>query len=707
MKAVNGHVGEITEKFQDLFQRVLERFEVSVQWVLLIAAALIGVISGAGAVAFRYVIIGLQRLTVIIAESFGDPSSALSVTYQSIAEFPIWLKILIPAAGGLIIGPLTYFLAREAKGHGVPEVMDAVASKGGVIRPRVALVKTITSAISIAAGFSLGREGPIVQIGSTFGSVIGQVMKLGPEKMRLLIGCGAAGGIAATFNTPIAGMFFAMEIILGDFAVGAMSALAVSSVVATIVSYAFLGDTPAFTLPGNFVFVSAWEILTYIVLGLLAGITAVLYTKILYLFEDLFDKLKPIPEYLRPVLGGVLIGIIGIWLPNVFGVGYGTIDSIFLGQMTMGFMAFLVLAKIVATSISIGSGGSGGIFAPSLVIGSALGGVFGMVAQHWLSADHIGPAGAYAVVGMAGVVAAATHAPLTAILIVFEMTGGYEVILPLMLTCAIATIVARFLSKDSIYTLKLTRRGVVIAGGREEAVLRSLTVDNVMHTDYETIFRGETFPQIVDKVLRKDQAEFYVVDENKKLVGRLNIYLIKDILRETGLGSLVVADDIMAPCHHMLTSDTTLADCLRQLTFKGIDELPVVNNLQDARMIGVLERSHIISTYNREILRKSAAGFRVVQKTEEGNQLRSVQLQLGFETREIRVSASLAGKTLHSLNLRAKYGINCLTIKSAENGQVDDSAVPMPELELEEGDLMICVGSPEQFEVFAKDFPPL
>ncbi len=704
MRALNGHREEIIEKLHELFQRVLERFQVSGQWIMLIAAAVVGVVSGVGAAIFWYGIIGLQKLFVMLAKAYSDPSPALTVTIQSIADFPIWLKIAVPAGSGLIIGPMIYFFAREAKGHGVPEVMDAVATKGGVIRPRVALVKMAASAFSIASGFSLGREGPFVQIGSTFGSIIGQIMRLGPEKMRLLIGCGAAGGIAATFNTPIAGMFFAMEIILGDFAVGAMSALAVSSVVATIVSYAFLGDTPAFTIPGDFVLVSPWEILTYTVLGLLAGVTAVIYMKVLYAFEDIFDDYIPIPDWLKPVLGGAIIGVIGIWLPGVFGIGYDTIDAMFLGKLSMGFMAFLVIAKIVATSVSIGSGASGGIFAPSLFIGSALGGSFGMLAQHWLSAEHIAPAGAYAVVGMAGVVAAGTHAPLTAILIVFEMTGGYKVILPLMLTCAIATIVARFLSKDSIYTLKLTRRGVVIAGGREEAILSSLTVADIMHTDYETIRRNEPFPHIVDKILHKDQSEFYVVDNQNRLVGRLNIFLIKDILKETGLGSLVVADDVMAPIHYILTPEMSLADCLRQLTFKGIDELPVVDNLKDARMIGVLERSHIISTYNREILRQSAAGFRVVQTRHEGKHLSSVQLQLGFETREIRVAGELAGKTLRSLDLRAKYGINCLAVNNPAIGAADDTVIPEPGMNLQEGDVMICVGSAEQFEQFSEDF---
>ena len=401
---------------------ILRRFDINEHLSISIIAVVIGVLGGYGAVLFRFAIIFFQTLLYQSGEEF------LTIA----ATVPWWMKLIMPAVGGAVVGPVIYFYAREAKGHGVPEVMEAVALKGGLIRPRVSAAKILASAISIGAGGSVGREGPIVQIGSAVGSTVGQVLKVSQDRLRTLVGCGAAAGIAATFNAPIAGVLFSVEILMGEFGVSTFSPIVLSSVTATTISRHYFGDFPAFVVPGYEV-VSIWELLLYGGLGVIVALVAVLFVITLYKTEDLFDKI-PIPEYTKPIMGGFIMGGTIIFLPQMFGVGYGAINHALNGQIVWWFLLMMVFAKILATSITIGGGMSGGIFAPSLFIGAMLGGCFGEVV-HMLFPDITATSGAYALVGMGGVVAAATHAPITAIIIIFELTGNYTIILPLMITC--------------------------------------------------------------------------------------------------------------------------------------------------------------------------------------------------------------------------------------------------------------------------------
>ena len=312
-----------------------------------------------------------------------------------------WHVLLGPAIGGAFVGPLVYFLAREAKGHGVPEVMNAVAMEGGIIRKRVVVIKTLASAMCIGSGGSVGREGPIVQIGSAIGSSLGQILRVTDDEMRILVGCGAAAGIAATFNAPIAGAIFALEIVLADFALTTFTPIILSSVMATVVSRSFLGNAPAFQIP-HYQLESPVELGFYVVLGLVAGCVAVAFTTILYKSEDKWDALR-IPEYLKATIGGLMIGALGLYFPQLLGVGYEAIDTALQNRELWLMLLLLGPLKIIATSITIGSGGSGGIFAPSLFMGAMAGGAFGC-GIHALFPGFTAQPGAYALVGMGAVV---------------------------------------------------------------------------------------------------------------------------------------------------------------------------------------------------------------------------------------------------------------------------------------------------------------
>ena len=434
----------------------------------------VGFCGGLGAVAFRYLIGFFQTLI------FSHNGDLVPIVHT----LPWWRVVLGPFIGGAFVGPIVYFFAKEAKGHGVPEVMEAVVTQGGVIRSRVAIVKILASAVCIGSGGSVGREGPIVQIGSTVGSSLGQLLRLPDNHLRVLVACGAAAGIAATFNAPMAGAIFALEIILADFAVPTFTPIILSSVVAVAVSRHFLGNYPAFRVPA-YDWMSPWELGFYGVLGLLAGLVAVCFTISLYKSEDIWDAWK-VPDYVKAALGGAVVGAIALNFPQVLGVGYDSIGKALLNQDVWSVVLLLIPLKIVATSITIGSGGSGGILAPSLFMGAMLGEAFGLWV-HFLCPEFTAPPGAYAIVGMGAVVAGATHAPIQAFLIIFEMTQDYRIIPPLMICCVIATFVARGIKRDSIYTLKLMRRGVDIQAGRDVNLLKSMRVEDFMTRHPETV----------------------------------------------------------------------------------------------------------------------------------------------------------------------------------------------------------------------------
>ncbi len=556
-------------------------------------AALVGLTAGFGAIGFRYLIELFQSL------SYGGGGNLLDLTLSK----PWYLKFWVPALGGLIVGPMIYFFAREAKGHGVPEVMEAVALRKGVIRKRVVVVKSLASAITIGTGGSVGREGPIVQIGSAIGSSLGQLLRVSSGRIRTLVGCGAAAGIAATFNAPIAGSMFALEVILGDFGLATFSPIVISSVVATAVSRHFLGDTPAFVVP-VYQLVSLWEFAFYILLGLFCSIVAVSFTRTLYGLEDLFEKIA-IPEYVKPIIGGLIIGATALYFPQILGVGYPGMDLALGEKLSLGVLFLLLILKILATSITIGSGGSGGIFAPSLFIGAMAGGFFGSVVNALFPGITASP-GAYGIVGMAAVVGGTTHGPLSAILILFEMTGNYKIILPLMIACITSSLVAGQLFKESIYTLKLSRRGVNIRAGKEVNVLRAIPVTAAMNERVETIPQNLTLGKIGAIIGKSKYNSFPVVDEQDRLTGILSFLDYHDVINDENLQDLVVAKELATPEVVTVSIDDNLYNALRKITSKDFSILPVVDPQDPKHLLGILTRRDVLRAYEKAVIRKSS-----------------------------------------------------------------------------------------------------
>lgn len=421
-----------------------------------VLAMVVGVITGLGAVGFRWLIIFFTRLFTGV-EDYSALGRVPSTHWPALG---LWFLLLSPVIAGAIYGPIVHHFAPEARGHGVPEVMYAVARNGGRIAPRVTIVKALASALCIGGGGSVGREGPIVQIGAATGSAVGQVLRLDGRRLRLLLACGAAGGISATFNAPLAGVFFALELILCSLDAESAGLVLLSSVAAAVVGRALMGDHPFLSLPG-FSVQHPFEYLLYGLLGVGAGVVAAAFSKVLYWVEDACDWIWRGPQWARPAVGGVVLGALLVALPQMYGVGYPVLRNAAGGHYAITMLVVLLVGKIFATSLTIGIGGSGGIFAPTLFIGAMAGSAFGQTI-HQLDPALSVVASSYALIGMGALLGGATGAPITAVVTLFELTGQYSIILPLMIAVSLATFTARMLGEHTIYTAKLWRRGITL-----------------------------------------------------------------------------------------------------------------------------------------------------------------------------------------------------------------------------------------------------
>ena len=655
---------------------------------MVLVAIVVGLFGGLGAVGFRECI----RLFQLVAWH------RERVTLDYLRHLPDWWKVLSPAVGGLIVGFIIVRFAAEAKGHGVPEVMEAVALRGGRIRPRVVAAKLVASGVCIASGGSVGREGPIVQIGSAIASSIGQWLRVGERRMRTLVGCGAAAGIAATFNAPVAGALFAVEIILGDFGVTQFSPIVISSVTATVVSRHFLGDFPAFQVPA-YQLVHANELFAYGALGIIAGLIAIVFVRALYGAEDLFDKLT-IPAILKPAIGGLLIGVIAIRFPEIFGVGYEAINEALISDLGWQLLLLLVMVKIVAVSLTIGSGGSGGIFAPSLFIGAMAGGAVGTVV-HALWPEMSGSPGAYALVGMGAVVAAGTHAPITAIVIIFELTGDYKIILPLMISCIIATLLATRLQTGSIYTLKLLRRGVDIRGGYSANVLGHLAARDAMRPDFAAVGRTDQLMLVISRFVERPGESVLVTDGDQKLLGVITIDDIRPLMTDTeSVRGLVIAEDMMrTDGFPVFAPDDPLDEVMRRFgRYRFM--APVVDN---GRILGALWPQDVIEAYNSEILKRDMASTMAVT-VGNGLRLRALPGVRGMSMAEVPAPESFFGHSLGSLDIRNRFGVTLLLIKrKAGNGEEIIDELPSAESVFQPGDVMLVLGSDDSINRLEKN----
>ena len=557
----------------------------------LVALALaVGAGAGAGAVVFRYLILGFTYLF----SGHRDYSAVGRAAYGYDHEIGFWFVLFAPVLGGLLYGPLIHLFAREARGHGVPEVMLAVAERGGRIRPQVAVIKSFASALCIGSGGSVGREGPIVQIGSALGSTIGQLIRIPESRLRVLVACGAAGGISATFNAPIAGVFFGLELILRDFEAESFGVVVLASFVADIIGRAAFGSHPFLRLPA-FELHSPVEYVFYLGLGLLASLVGVAFIRVLYGSEDLADRLWRGPEWLRPAAGGLLLGVLLLALPQLYGVGYPPLEQAIRGHTVLWLLLVLLAGKILATSLTIAIGGSGGVFAPSLFMGAMLGSAYGVAVNH-VAPSLSGPVGAYGIVGMGAVFAAAARAPITAVIIIFELTGNYRIILPLMFAIALAAGISSLLSRDTIYTLKLRRRGIDVMRGRGANLMQLLTVADAMQP-LPTSLRADTpLSEAIARLSESASDGLPVVDDGGRYLGTLGWQQVEQAMRDNALDAR--ACDLAQPVPP-LTRSETLEEALGAL-LRAHSGLPVLA-APDGGAVGWLTHLDVLRAYDSRL----------------------------------------------------------------------------------------------------------
>jgi CIC family chloride channel protein len=631
-------------------------------------ALLVGAAAGLGAAAFRELIY-LFTWLFTGRQTFGQQGHALSLHLPFLG---IWFVLVVPVIAGAIYGPLIHRFAREARGHGVPEVMLAVAENGGRIRPPVTIVKALASALCIGGGGSVGREGPIVQIGSALASTLGQLVRMSEGRLRVIVACGAAGGIAATFNAPLTGMFFGFEIVLKEFSLDALAATILSAVTADVISRAFFGGAPFFAgVPHDLSVASDVTYLLIALLGLLAGLIGVAFQKTLYRGEDAADALwGGRPASLRPVAGGVLLGLLLLALPQMYGVGYPVMNGMFAGHYALWFVVILMAGKTLAASLTLWIGGSGGVFAPSLFIGSAAGMAFGIVAHHVLG-PAIGTPALYGVVAMGGVFAAAAQAPLTSIASVAEMTGNFTLTLPIMLACGIAAQLARRITHGSIYTTKLLRRGIDIERPKALGALQALTVAQVM--------------QPIDDPDARPPGHVESLGPRSPIDGSPGAGHAPEADWERLVGPVTLRRRPQA-----LFEEEDLEQARRQLVLYGRDGLPVV--ARDGRLCGWLTRADVLralatklSSGEAEIQRGATAAEFAVGDPTAAAHIPTAPLR-GYEILELRIhqDSPARGRRVGEI----EWPSECIVAAVTQGREIHAAR---PDLELRPGERVIVL----------------
>ncbi len=554
-------------------------------------AVVIGAAAGAAAVVFYEAIDLVERLAL-----------------RGVIGSPVPADVGMPgivALGLVACRALIRWGARGSPGENIPDVMYRVTVKGGFIPSRPVAVKTAAAAIVIGTGGSVGVEGPVVVAGAAVGSKVGRWLRASPNRLRTLVGCGAAAGISAAFNAPITGVIFGIEKILGTTGTIALGPFVVASILAATVGRAVFGDHPVLAMPAVFSIGSAWELVLYVGLGVLTGIVSVLYSRGVWKAQDLFDRVRS--RWVQVALGALLVGGLDLaFRADLWGHGHESLNIGIVASRTALFLLALTAAKLIATAVTFGAGGTGGVFTPALFIGATLGGSYGVALEKLLPSWHLAP-GALALVGMAGLVSGATHAPLTAIMMVFEMSGDYGLILPVMLTSVLAYLVARRLHPENIYSEWLVRRGVVLSHGADAAVLARVTVGECMNREPAVVSESADLPTILRVTEASRQTDFPVVDAEGRLVGMLS----REALRSAGrdgeaLVSVVLAADLVVRDVERVTPEDSLLTALRKLGRQDVDYVPVVAVRGRERLEGIVSRQDLVAAYERALVAEGA-----------------------------------------------------------------------------------------------------
>jgi CIC family chloride channel protein len=621
-----------------------------------------------------------------------------------------WVIVAAPAAGGALVGVIHWLSHRgktgEQAGEGMAMLIEAVALSGGRIAPRPVLVNALSAIVTVGAGGSLGREGPMIRLGAMISSWLGQRLEVPPHRLKILVGCGAAAGLAATYNIPIGGTLFAMEVILGNFALEIFGPIVASSVIATLIARAITGNQPLYAAP-EYALRSYWEMLSYAGLGIAGAFASVLFMVGIHLGGKAFGKLRLLPKPLHPLLGMTLLGGIGLYVPHALGRGYGTINLALSGalklpphiavsqELTGLLLLGIAAVKLIATALTRGSGGAGGMFTPSIAYGALIGGAYGTF-MHALWPRIASPYGAYAAVGMAAVMAGTSYAPISAILILFEFTGNYDLILPVMLAAILSSLLARKLHPYSIYTESLRGKGIEMR--MEEAVLAGLKAESLVRADPQTLRPADPYRDVVEKFLSTPRQRLFVVSGEGKLLGAVSLHDIKDLLESPETLTAVVALDLMAPVGQTVLKDERLHRATEIFAKSDFERLPVVD--AEGRFLGVLAKRDLLAVYAQEVLGRPALLATFVSSQEGQGSRQYVEVPPDFALRLVPVPPDLVGKTLAEARLPQTLGSRVMEIRRRGPGG-EEPVLPAADTRLERGDLLLLLGPAAQVEALA------
>ncbi len=614
----------VAARFRQLSTHLLVRLGFQQDSFLLLLALAVGILTAAAAVSFHWLIHEIRDLLVAHA----DPGYLYGRS--------IYLLVVWPALGGLLVGALGRWVFRAREGHGIIDVIESIVRSSGFQRPAVAIEKIITSAITIGSGGSAGAEGPIVQIGAAIASGVGQLFQISRQQMPLLIGCGSAAGISAIFNAPIGGVLFTLEVIMQDFSIRTLVPVVVASVLSNMTTQAIFTDflhepyeaifaMPAHAIAGQMDLTGRF-LPGFIMLGIACGLVGVLFIRSMLVFERFFAGLK-VPRLLRPGIGGAAVGLLGVayimlfaWtrgidkpiefshypLPAFFSDGYGAIQQLLAGDFYSRFslsyvvllLAVLCLAKVLATSLTLSSGGSGGVIAPALFMGATLGGLIGVLLQHLPWLPHAQPQ-IYALIGLAATLAAVVHAPLSSVLILLELTHDYKLLMPGMFATVIATGLARILFRDSIYTHSLRERG--IRPGAVTDVLSRLFVEQVDLEPAATVHPGDSLQKLLDMGISAGTSTFVVVNAKGLYVAMIRSEDLHVATLEPEFSSTLIAQDVMQESVPTVTSHTDLATVLQLFSTHDVSHLAVCMPAQPGRIIGLISRVGLMRRYQKAV----------------------------------------------------------------------------------------------------------
>lgn len=566
---------------------------------LAILAMIVGVLAGYGALLLRFGIEWVSRLWT------GESTWA-----QALASLPWYIFLLAPTCGGLIVGWLIYKLLPAGQLRGVAGVIEDLAERGGRVNQRQMATETLGTAVAIGSGASLGREGPTVALGSALASYVGQRLGLNEQQLRVLIGCGAAAGIAASFNTPIGGVLFAVEVMLADYAMTTFSPIVLASVVATVITRAEIGNFPAFLIP-EYHLVSAWEIPPYMGLGAFCGLLAALLVQALPATRTILRRYIP-DRRLQPAAAGLLLGLLALAVPQVMSIGYGTVDAILLERPetalwhwllpASAFFTLLLVAKLAATILCFAAGFPGGLLGPTIFLGAVAGAVFGSLMHAWMPL-YTESYGAYALVACGAMTAAALQAPMTTILMVFELSGDYHIIVPLMAACIVATLVKRIFGRASVFTEALEERGVETAWHLERSWLRAFKVKKIPWRNIPSVPENAALDEVKKVYVASGKGCVLVVDNDGLMVGIITFSDLQPWLLDASLDRVVVASEVANRNVRTIPEDGSLLDAIHIFDKEVFEQMPVVATDNPRRVLGILSRHAVFSTYHKLVVR--------------------------------------------------------------------------------------------------------